>query len=621
VCRVERLKKTLNAQGVCPFCADAPSQPAPSAEPPQPPAEQPPKRSYTKRTTSVKVENAKQASATVPERPAPSINPDAEREEIREEVVSMLAMPYAPPAYTPATDPLQELAQRELCRRKLLPFIQRFRPKYMAGWVHVDICRRLERFKKQVELNESPRLLLMMPPRSGKSEIGSRHFTPWVLGDHPDWEVIAASHTSSLTLSFSRYIRDLFRDPAYRAVFPESVLDASSQSVENWNTTRGGGYLAAGVGTGITGRGAHILLLDDLVKDMEAADSDTICDNTWEWYASTAYTRLAPGGGVLGIMTWWSENDWAGRIQQVMASGEGDVFEIVKYPAINDEGDEYLLPDDKIVQVAPLSKLPEGAKLTRPMGTAVHPARYDTAAMLRIKNNLKAAGQLRIWNALYQQNPVPDSGVHFTKDMFMEVRHMPRLEDCKIYQAWDFAISTGTESDYTVGGTIAQDHNDDLYVIDVVRFRSDDAIYIIDVMLDYALQWRAQFLGFEDGQIWKTMQSQFDKRCSERKFWPSYDLLKPLTDKKVRSHPLKGRMQARKVFFYADGAWYQECKRELLRFPGGKHDDQVDALAWCVRLTLDNHAPKDPRPVIKTKSWRDKLALMGSATGNSHMSS
>ena len=239
------------------------------------------------------------------------------------------AEPYVPPMFdyeAAHADPMAELAARELCRRRFLPFIQRFRPKYKAGWVHADICRRFERFLKDVEDGKEPRLLLMMPPRSGKSEISSRHFAAWALGHHPDWEIIAASHTSSLTMSFSRYLRDLMSDPAYSAIFPDAVLDPASRAVENWNLKKGGGYLAAGVGTGITGRGAHILLLDDLVKDIEAADSLTIRDNTWEWYISTAYTRLAPGGGVLGLMTWWHDDDWAGRIQQAMQAGEGDKF-------------------------------------------------------------------------------------------------------------------------------------------------------------------------------------------------------------------------------------------------------------------------------------------------------
>ena len=166
-----------------------------------------------------------------------------------------------------------ELAARTLARRNLIQFIKRFKPKYTAGWVHEDIARRLVRFMQAVERGEEPRLLLMTPPRLGKSELGSRHFAPFALGHHPDWEIIAVSHTGGLTMSFSRYIRDLLRDPSYQALFPETALDPASQSVENWNLTRGGGYLAAGVGTGITGRGAHIVLLDDLVKDIEAADS------------------------------------------------------------------------------------------------------------------------------------------------------------------------------------------------------------------------------------------------------------------------------------------------------------------------------------------------------------
>jgi predicted phage terminase large subunit-like protein len=485
----------------------------------------------------------------------------------------------------------------------------------------MDICRRLERFVKEVEAGNSPRLLLMMPPRAGKSEIGSRHFPPWVLGQHPDWEIIAASHTSSLTLSFSRYIRDLLRDPAYHKVFPDATLDSGSQSVENWNLTKGGGYLAAGVGTGITGRGAHILLLDDLVKDIEAADSPTITDNTWEWYGSTAYTRLAPGGGVLGIMTWWSEADWAGRIQETMKTGDGDVFEIVKYPAINEEGDEYILPDDSIRQFAPLSDPPPpGSQLTREHNTALHPARYDTAAMNRIKRNLIATGQKRVWQALYQQNPVPDDGLFFTKEMFRYYPALPQRRHCRVYQAWDFAITEETESDYTVGTTLYQDQYDNLYVVDVRRFRSSDSIYIIDMILDYAQEWDADLIGFEDGQIWKTMDAQFTKRTQERRYYPSFEVLKPLTDKMVRAHPLRGRMQAGKVYFHEKASWHRVLYDEMTRFPAGKHDDQVDSLSWCVRLTLGRTAPKIVDTTPKMKSWRDKLRVQDTSQ-LSHMSS
>ena len=522
-------------------------------------------------------------------------------------------------------------AERTLRRRRLMPFIKAFRPKYNAGWVHEDICQRLEQFVKDVEAGLEPRVLLMMPPRAGKSEIGSRHFPAWVLGHHPEWEIIAASHTSSLTMSFSRYVRDLIRDPLYARTFPGTQLDPSSQSVENWNIVGGGGYLAAGVGTGITGRGAHILLLDDLVKDIEAADSQTIKDNTWEWYASTAYTRLAPGGGVLGIMTWWSEDDWAGRIQQVMASGEGDKFEIIRYPAVNDLGDEYILDDQPHRPIVQVPREPDGARapapspgarLVRELNTAIHPARYTTEAMLRIKRNLYAAGQQRVWNALYQQNPLPDDGLYFTKDMFRYYSTPPHPSRCHVYQAWDFAITEGAENDYTVGATLMQDERDALYVVDIRRFKSADSFVIVDEILDYAKQWGATTLGFEDGQIWKALQAVFDKRCEERKQYPSYEVLKPLTDKMVRASPLRGRMQLGKVYFDEKAPWFRDLYMELTRFPAGKHDDQIDALAWATRLTLTNSAPR-PQEFAQRKlpSWKDRLgAYTEGVAGATHMS-
>jgi predicted phage terminase large subunit-like protein len=516
---------------------------------------------------------------------------------------------------------VKEMAARTLARRKLVHFIRRFRPKYQVGWVHEDICRRLERFMDDVANGLSPRLLLMMPPRAGKSEIGSRHFVPFALGHHPDWEIIAASHTGALTMSFSRYIRDLMRDPSYHSLFPGATLDPKSQSVENWNLLQGGGYLAAGVGTGITGRGAHILLLDDLVKDIEAADSQLQRDGTWEWYASTAYTRLAPGAGVLGIMTWWNEDDWAGRIQQVMAAGEGDQFEIVRYPAINDLGDEYLLEDDTIVQIHPDDIVPENARMTRPMGTAIHPDRYTTEAMLRIKRNMVASGQKRLWDSLYQQNPTPDEGIYFSKAMFREYAHTPSRLNVRIYQAWDFAITTGQASDYTVGVTLLHDEHDNIYVLDVTRFRSGDGEDIVHTIIQYAQDWGVDSagvdgLGFEDGQIWKSIHSTFTRVCQEKKFYPSYELLKPLTDKQVRAQPLRGRMQAGKIWFPVAAPWYGELQRELLRFPAGKHDDQVDALSWAVRLVLAKSVPTSPQPK-KLKSWRDKIRI--NSRGSGHM--
>lgn len=535
------------------------------------------------------------------------------------------AEPYVKPKFDKKAaeqNPVVELANRALAHKHLLPFIQRYRPRYDAGWVHKDICRRLERFVSDVAAKKRPRMLLMMPPRSGKSEIGSRHLPAWVMGHYPDWEIIAASHTSSLSMGFSRYIRDLLVDPSYRDVFPDTELSPTSRALERWQTTEGGSYLAAGVGTGITGRGCNILLLDDLVKDSEAADSRNIRDNTWEWYVSTAYTRLAPGAGVLGIMTPWSDDDWSGRIQQVMEQGDGDQFEIVKYPALNERGDEYLLPDDTIIEVPERQPVPQGAIMTRPHNTALHPARYSTEDVQKMKLNFIATGQKRVWSALYQQNPSPEEGAFFTKDMFRFFTVAPARRGRTVVQAWDFAITEGDQNDWTVGTTLMQDEFSSLYVLDVRRFRSGDGEFIVDEILNYAREYEADVLGFEDGQIWKSLFSTFERRCSERIQFPAYEVLVPLTDKLVRASPLKGRMQLGKVHFCKQSAYWNDLEHEMLRFPAGKHDDQIDSLAWAVRtvLTLAPPRAEDLTPK-KPEDWMARLLArgLGAGGGESHM--
>ena len=199
-----------------------------------------------------------------------------------------------------------ELASRVLSRRSLLPFVQRLNERYLAGWVHKDICRRLEKFSDDVAKGLSPRLMLLMPPRSGKSELCSRAFPSWHLGRNPRHEIIACSYNVSLAMTFSKKVKEVLQDPVFHPVF-DIRLDPNNQSAEEWaldrsaNRTHAGGYVAAGVGGGITGKGAHLLIIDDPLKNAEEADSADTREKLWDWYGSTAYTRLAPGGGVLVV--------------------------------------------------------------------------------------------------------------------------------------------------------------------------------------------------------------------------------------------------------------------------------------------------------------------------------
>ena len=507
----------------------------------------------------------------------------------------------------------KELAARTLARRRLIEFVKRFHPRYMAGWVHHDICRRLERFSEAVARGESPRLMILMPPRHGKSQLASKLYPAWHLGHYPHHEFISCSYNISLAMDFSREVRDVIATDEYDKLFPKTRLDPDRKGAESWKLLSptgvgAGGYNAAGVEGGITGKGAHILVIDDPFKNTEEADSPEHREKVWNWYLSSAYNRLAPGGGVLVIQTWWHDDDLAGRLQTLMKENPDDPYvdkwDVVKYPAIAEEDEEF-----------------------RAKGEALHPDRYNYDALMRIQRQYGGPTS-RYWSALYQQNPIPNEGAFFTRDMFRHFGDTIDTNGMSIIQTWDLAITEKRSNDWTVGTTIAQDHNDNLYVLEQVRFRSNDAGKIVDEMIDMYVKYpNVSAFGVEDGQIWKTMKPLFVKRMVERKVYIPLDndahKLVPVTDKMVRARPLQGRMQMKKVAFPRGAAWLDDLMKEALRFPGGVHDDTVDSLAWAVLLAsrlAPPAAPKIPRkPGEKTVEEQLRGHLMGQNGGN-HLS-
>lgn len=476
----------------------------------------------------------------------------------------------------PPVDPVQqELARRELYRRRLIEFVKAFHPRYKAGWVHYDICKRLEQFSRDVADGKSPRLMLLMPPRHGKSQLASKLWPAWHLGHHPEHEYIGCSYNISLALDFSREVRDVIDSDKYQKVFPGTKLNAEFRSAESWrlrNSTGvgAGGYNAAGVGGGITGKGAHILVIDDPVKNIEEADSQDMRQKIWDWYTSAAYTRLAPGGGVLVIQTCWHDDDLAGRLKKAMKEDpEADQFEIVRYPAIAETDEEF-----------------------RKEGDPLHEDRYDLLALQRIKRTLSH----RQWSALYQQDPITEEGAYFSRDMFIYRDAEPEIESLHIYQAWDFAISEKKQNDWTVGVTIGVDFTGMGHVLEVRRFKTNNASLIAQEMVSMYQKYRSVAgFGAEDGQIWRAMKSTLQDLMRKENVWIPLDdrnILKPLTDKLVRARPLQARMQNRQLTFPRGKEWVDVLMSEFLRFPGGANDDQVDALAWCAQLMVGKQPPR-----------------------------
>lgn len=500
-----------------------------------------------------------------------------------------------PPDFDPQAAALQELAQRELCRRRLLPYIMRVNPAYDPGWIHRLICKELEDFeRKVVECTQTkkpgPRLMLFMPPRHGKSEIASRCFPPWVLGRNPKFEIISASYAASLALKFSRAARNVVHSPLHSSIFPNAKPDNDAKGLENWMMEAGGGYMAAGVGGPLTGNGMHIGIIDDPVKNREEAESQTVREAVVDWYTSTFYTRLAPGGGILLIMTRWHESDLAGYLMKEMQVG-GDEWRILKFPAIAEQDDEF-----------------------RKKGDPLHGSRYPIETLRKIQHAVGA----RDWSALYQQNPTVQEGNLFTRNMFKYYRdaELPARGQMTFYQAWDLAVAKNQTNDYSVCVTVGVDRNDTMYVVDVMRERLD-TYELVEKMIDLYELWQPDRIGIEEGVIKHAIGPHLNKRIEERRaFGFPIEALKPgKQDKVARSNSIRGRMRLGKVFFNETADYLQTLRNELLGFPNAAHDDQVDALSY-LGMMLQLFSAPEVQSEDKTPKWMERLSQHSKDSGH-----
>jgi len=460
---------------------------------------------------------------------------------------------------------LMELARRELARRKLIEFTEYTFPQYSAAPHHYLIAEKLE----AVERGEIDRLMISVPPRHGKSELSSKRFPAWFLGRNPGKSIIAASYNSDLASDFGREVRNIVDAPEYHAVF-STRLASDSKAANRWHTNGGGAYIAAGVGTAVTGRGADVVLVDDPLKNREEADSELSRQRVWDWYTSTAYTRLAPGGRIVVVTTRWHEDDLTGRLLTAMENG-GDRWEVMVLPAINADGE------------------------------ALWPDRYSKTALERIKANIGT----RDWSALYQQSPAPDEGLYFKRDMMRFYTVPP--QHLRFYGASDYAV-TADGGDYTVHAIVGVDPDDNIYIIDIWRKRSESNVWI-DAFCDLIKRYKPLKWAEEQGQILKSLGPFIDRRQRETKAYCAREQFTSAADKATRSRSFQARMAMGKVYFPTLAPWMGDLEAELFAFPAGKNDDQVDSLGLVGRLLdqmVGGRVP--PKSAHKEDRWGKAFA-------------
>lgn len=464
----------------------------------------------------------------------------------------------------------------ELSRTNLMAFVKATMPSYDIGWVHREICGQLMRFFVKVKKKESPRLIITMPPRHGKSQLVSRHFPSWGLGVDPDTSIIAASYSASLAKRFNKNVQNIIESDIYHEIFPNTSFTERSEKVRVVKRRKTyvktmeffevpgfeGSLRSVGVEGGITGMGADILIIDDPFKDRKSADSPTVRESVWDWYTSTAYTRLSPGGGVLVTVTRWHENDLVGRLVDAMKQEGGDQWEIINYPAIAERDEPH-----------------------RKKGEALHPGRYPLEMLLRIKHNIGSYD----WGSLYQQHPTPRGGGVFKAKWIRHWTECPKVFD-RVIQSWDFTFKDSENSD-NVSGQVWGQLGSNFYLLDNDTDRMD-FVSQVRAMQRMSSKWpEALEKVVEDKANGPAIISAIGSRI------PGIVPYTPRGSKTARAYSVSPLFEAGNVYLPPmdeEHPWVKKYVDELLAFPNAEHDDQVDSTTQA----LDTLATRDGGGVL-----------------------
>jgi len=470
-------------------------------------------------------------------------------------------------------DAAKELLKRRRARENLIDFARYTKQGYIPADHHHLIAGRME----QVERGEIKRLMIFMPPRHGKSELASRRFPSWFLGRNPSKSIIAASYNSELAGDFGREVRNITKDQSFNNLF-QTRLAEDSAAAGRWHTNVGGGYVAAGVGTAITGRGANVLLIDDPFKDRESADSEIVRDKTYKWYLSTAYTRLegsltelddddlwndwhqaeAEGeafeGAIVIIQTRWHEDDLSGRLLKDMEDG-ADQWDILELPAINDAGE------------------------------ALWPAKYPLESLERIKKALTIQGGSREWQSLYQQKPTLEEGTFFKREWFKRFRidDKPKTNN---YQSSDFATKEDA-GDFTELGVWGLCNDGDLWAVEWWYGQTTTDVWIDEQLNQYKKHDCYASFG-ESGVIRRAVEPFQTMRSRAKKIWMRMEWITRSSDKVSMARSFQGLASSGMVHIpHSD--WGDRLIEQLCKFPAGTYDDAVDVCALIGMAVNSSH--------------------------------
>jgi predicted phage terminase large subunit-like protein len=409
---------------------------------------------------------------------------------------------------------------------------------------HLQMCR-----ERKIK-----RLIINMPPRYGKSISASVAFVAWLLGHDPKARVICASYNEELAGQFARDTRKVMLSPWYEQAFPRTRLGSRTAS-HDFRTTVGGGRYATSVGGALTGMGADFIVIDDPAK-AEDASSEVSRERVREWYRSTLLTRLNDRrtGVIIVVQQRLHVEDLSGYLLE----HEGEEWVHLNLPVI--------APCDQDIPIGP------NRAYKRPVGELLHPSREDRGALDRQQ---RAMGSV-LFSAQFQQEPVPPDGGMIRWSWFNTYDPAPNLHVGDQYvQSWDTAMKAGELNDYSVGTTWLLKGRD-YYLLDVLRIR---AVFpdLKRAVINYARRWGIDTLLIEDkGSGTSLIDALIDDDLAGL---PRPIRREPKADKVTRMFAQTNAIEQGRVHLPLDASWLASLKLELLQFPNGRHDDQVDSVS------------------------------------------
>ena len=458
-------------------------------------------------------------------------------------------------------------AFHHVLRTDLYSFIQASYPLIAGGgelllnWHIEAITYALMR----VVRGEITRLIITVPPRHLKSICSSVALPAFILGHDPTRRIICVSYSEALARKHANDCRALMRSNLYRCIFPGTQISAEKDTELEFMTTERGSRLATSVGGTLTGRGGNLVIIDDPLKPQDAY-SEASREQLNQWYGNTLLSRLDSKAHdpMIAVMQRLHPDDLVGRLL------EQESWTVLNLPAIA----EY-------EQVIPLG---HGRIMRRRPGNILHPEREPREVLTEIRaamGSLDFAGQ-------YQQEPVPPTGAMVNWSWFRHYNSPPEhLAGDRIILSWDTAQSVNELADYSVC-VVLKIRGETAYVLDVLRERLDYPALRRKVLTVYS-QWRQT--GLNCSMVIENKGSGMSL-LQELKRQHIYAVpMNPSGDKVMRMHGQTARIEAGSVLLPARAPWLEEFRREMLAFPHGRYDDQVDALAQGLHQAFARRVP------------------------------